>query len=164
MKISHRHDLVCVAYDVEGDDNLYFYAYEKGKILGFLNFGKGQTIKFQNAYIAHKIIPKIVSIEFLEGKNGIFILLSDELLFLNYKRTPASMTFMIKIRIKMWQIPLKLANSNDKYHYDEEEPLHGCGMQVFEDSVVIVPNKVNIIAVVESKTAELGVSTCNISH
>lgn len=49
----------------EDDENLYFYAYEKGKILGFINLGEGHTIQYQNVYIPPKHIPKIVAVEFI---------------------------------------------------------------------------------------------------
>ena len=103
--------MIAVAYEEAGDDSLYFYAYEKGKILGFLNFGKSQTIRFKNVYLPHKGIPKIVAIEFIDGKNGIIVLLSDEIMLLTFKKSPSSLAFMIKKRVKLWELPLPLVNS-----------------------------------------------------
>ena len=42
MTVNELHDLIIVNY--ESDENLYFYGYEKGKILGFLNFGKARVV------------------------------------------------------------------------------------------------------------------------
>ena len=53
-----KHDLIAMCY--EEDENLYFYAYEKGKMLGYLNMGSKRIIKFQNAYRAHKTIHKFI--------------------------------------------------------------------------------------------------------
>lgn len=41
---------------------MYFYAYEKGKILGHLYFGEKRVIKFKNAYRPRKDIERIVGI------------------------------------------------------------------------------------------------------
>ena len=56
--MSVKHDLIAMCY--EEDENLYFYAYEKGKMLGYLNMGTKRIIKFQNAYRAHKTIHKFI--------------------------------------------------------------------------------------------------------
>ncbi len=56
--MSVKHDLIAMCY--EEDENLYFYAYEKGKMLGYLNMGSKRIIKFQNAYRAHKTIHKFI--------------------------------------------------------------------------------------------------------
>lgn len=37
IKVSSKHDLIVICY--QNDENLYFYAYEKGKVLGYLDFG-----------------------------------------------------------------------------------------------------------------------------
>lgn len=75
IKISQRHDIIAVAY--EGDNNLYFYAYEKGKILGFLYFGTSRIVKFKNAYLPHKTIHRVIGVEFIPNKKAMFVLLSD---------------------------------------------------------------------------------------
>lgn len=104
--------LVCY----EGDESLYFYAYEKGKELGYLNFGDKKVIKFQNAYKAHKTIHRIVDFELYENKNVIMILLSDELLMLTYKRTMSSLSFLTKKSVQLWKNPIKLSDGTQYIH------------------------------------------------
>ena len=52
LKIYEIHDMIVIGY--EGDDSLYFYAYEKGKILGSLNYGKSEFIGSDNPYVQKK--------------------------------------------------------------------------------------------------------------
>ena len=100
IKISVKHDIIAMCY--EEDDNLYFYAYEKGKMLGYLQMGSKKVIKFQNAYKPHKNIHRVIDLEFYENKSAIFLLLSDEIQFLTYKRSMSTMSFFIKKSIKLW--------------------------------------------------------------
>lgn len=73
--VSVAHDLLLVGY--REDESLYFYSYEKGKLLGFLNYGEKKIVKFKNAYREHKVIHRIIVAELHPTKNLITLLLSD---------------------------------------------------------------------------------------
>lgn len=62
---------------------------------------------------------------------------------------------MVKKKIKLWEMPLKLANSEKTYQVEEEEPLHSCGLSVFQDQAVIVSNSADLFAAVGFKTDQL---------
>ena len=67
LQIYEVHDIIVIGY--EGDDNIHFYAYEKGKILGSLNDGKREVVKTSNPYAPDKFRKRIVAVNFFERQH-----------------------------------------------------------------------------------------------
>ena len=101
LQIYEVHDIIVIGY--EGDDNIHFYAYEKGKILGSLNYGKSEVVKSDNPYVPDKFMKRIVAVNFFERHNILVILLSDEMHILTYKRNLSSIAFAFKKKIQLWR-------------------------------------------------------------
>ena len=74
------------------------------------------------------------------------------------------MTFMLKKKIKLWEIPLTLANRESKFKCDEEEPLHSCGLAVFEDEVVVMSNEAGVFAEVKYSVSDIEIQGCSINR
>ena len=90
---------------------MHFYSYEKAKFLGFLHYGDKKVVKFKNVYREHRVIHKIVAAELHPTKNILILLLADELLVLAFRKSVASLTFLLRRSIKLWKNPMKLSES-----------------------------------------------------
>ena len=81
-EISALHDLVVLQY--EFSPYVFFYSFQKGKLLGFL------------------IIEDMVAVKFMDKMNIILILCEDKLLVFSYKKNISSLAFMMKSAINLW--------------------------------------------------------------
>jgi hypothetical protein len=79
--ISASHDLIAVQYD---GPHLFFYAYERGKPLGFL------------------LLEDLVQVELLPGKNTLLLLCKDKLLVMTFKKFISSISFFMKKVVSLW--------------------------------------------------------------